>query len=219
MGRINRLDQDEVLTVRTYKTVPGAQIAWANTYELIVDDPSQDANEVTTRLNNLRNAFVTLERGLLNVAYTLDRIIISSYVADSRPYDPYTFASFTVSLPGQFSSPGNPLVPLQLCVLVKRLTNFGRQGNILYRGIVTRNETTVTPSGTVVSAARVSAIETALNTFLNAIRQLGFDLVMARGQDQVEIGTLRRVSALEVKQDMRFKKLNNRYFDKVRNPN
>jgi hypothetical protein len=219
MGRINRLDQDEVLTVRTYKTVPGAQIAWANTYELIVDDPSQDVNEVTTKLNNLRNAFVTLERGLLNVSYTLDRIIISSYVADSQPYDPFTFVSYTVSLPGQFSSPGNPLVPLQLCVLAKRLVGFGRQGNILYRGIVTRNETTVTPTGTVISAARVTAIETALNNFLNAIRQLGFDLVMARGVQQVEVGTLRRVTGLEVKQDMRFKKLNNRYFDKVRNQN
>jgi hypothetical protein len=219
MSRINRLDLDEVLTVRTYKTVPGAQIAWANTYELIVDNPSQDVTEVTNRLNNLRDVFVTLERGLLNVAYTLDRIIISSYVADSRPYDPFTFASYTISLPGQFTSGSNPLVPLQLCVLVKRLTNFGRQGNILYRGIVTRNETTVTPTGTVVSAARINAIETALNTFLNAIRQLGFDLVMARGTQQVEVGTLRRVRALEAKQDMRFKKLNNRYFDRVRNPN
>jgi hypothetical protein len=219
MGRINRLEEDEVLTVRTYKTVPGAQIAWANTYELIVDNPSQDVTEVTTRLNNLRNAFITLERGLLNAAYTLDRIIISSYVADSQPYDPFTFVSYTVSLPGQFTSGSNPLVPLQLCVLAKRLTNFGRQGSLLYRGIVTRNETTVTPTGTVISAARVTAIENALNNFLTAIRQLGFDLVMARGREQVEIGTLRRVVGIEVKQDMRFKKLNNRYFDKVRNQN
>jgi hypothetical protein len=219
MGRINRLDEDEVLTVRTYKTVPGAQIAWANTYELIVDDESQDVNEVTTRLGNLRNAFVTLERGLLNVSYTLDRIIISSYVADSQPYDPFTFVSETIGLPGQFTSGSNPLVPLQLCVLVKRLTNFGRQGNILYRGIVTRNETTVTPTGTIVSSARITAIENALNTFLNTIRQLGFDLVMARGREQVEIGTLRRVVRLEAKPDMRFKKLNNRYFDRVRNSN
>jgi hypothetical protein len=104
-------------------------------------------------------------------------------------------------------------------VLAKRLVAFGRQGNLLYRGIVTRNETTVTPTGTVISAARVTAIETALNNFLNAIRQLGFDLVMARGVQQVEVGTLRRVTGLEVKQDMRFKKLNNRYFDKVRNQN
>jgi hypothetical protein len=156
---------------------------------------------------------------LLNAAYTLDRIIISSYVADSQPYDPFTFVSYTVSLPGQFTSGSNPLVPLQLCVLAKRLTNFGRQGSLLYRGIVTRNETTVTPTGTVISAARVTAIENALNNFLTAIRQLGFDLVMARGREQVEIGTLRRVVGIEVKQDMRFKKLNNRYFDKVRNQN
>jgi len=156
MGQINRLDQDEVLTVRTYKIVPGAQIAWANTYELIVDNPSQDVGEVATRLFNLRGAFVTLERGLLNVAYVLDRIIISSYVADSQPYNPFTFASYTIGLPGQFTSGTNPLVPLQLCVLAKRLVDFGRQGSLLFRGIVTRNETTVTPTGTIISANRIS---------------------------------------------------------------
>jgi hypothetical protein len=43
-----------------------------------------------------------------------------------------------------------------------------------------------------------------------------FDLGMVRGTQTVETQTLRVVSALNVKSDMRFKKLNNRYFDKVR---
>jgi hypothetical protein len=39
---------------------------------------------------------------------------------------------------------------------------------------------------------------------------------MARGQEAVEVGTLRRVNGFEVKPTMTYKKLNNRYFDRLR---
>jgi hypothetical protein len=219
MSLLSRLDQDEVLTVRTYKVVPNAEIAWANTYELIVDDPSQNVDEVAARLSALKDVFVTLERGLLNAAYLLDRIIISTYVPDGTPYNPYTFASYTISQPGLYFTPGNPLLPLQLCALIKRLVNFGRQGSLLYRGIVAANDASITPGGTIIEPGRANAIANLLNNFIGAVRQLGFDLVMARGRESVEVGTLRRVTGTEVKRDMRFKKLNNRYFDKARNTN
>jgi hypothetical protein len=216
MALLNRLDQDEVLTVRTYKVLPNAQIAWANTYELMVDDPSVDVNEVTTRLQNLKNVFVALERGLLNAAYFLDRIIISTYVPDGTPYNPYTFASYTIGQPGTYVTPGNPLLPLQLCTLIKRLVSYGRQGSILYRGAVAANDAVITPSGTVIDSNRINQIASLFNTFINGVTQLGFSLVMARGQQAVEVGTLRKLTGFEVKPDMRFKKLNNRYFDKAR---
>jgi hypothetical protein len=219
MARLNRLEEDEVLTVRTYKIVPNAQIAWANTYEVICDQPEQDPNQAELRLLQLADALTTLERGLLSTAFVLDRIVISTYVADSQPYDPFTFTSYTISQAGTYPAAGNAPLALQFCALVKRLTPFGRQGNILYRGIVGSADATITPSGTTIRQARITAIETRLNDFLTAIRNFGFDLVMARGVQTVEIGTLRRVRALEVKQDMRFKKLNNRWFDKTRQSN
>jgi len=219
MGRLNRLEQDEVLTVRTYKIIPNAQLAWANTYEVICDQAAQTPDQAELRLFQLTDALATLEKGLLSSAFILDRIVVSTYVADSRPYDPFTFASYTISQPGTYSASGNPPLALQFCTLVKRLTPFGRQGNILYRGIVGSVDATITPSGTTIRQARVTVIETRLNDFLTAIRNFGFDLVMARGTQTVEVGTLRRVRALEVKADMRFKKLNNRWFDKVRQSN
>jgi hypothetical protein len=217
MSLLSRLDVDEVLTVRTYKVLPGAPLAWANTYELIVDNGSVDVNEVAARLNDLKNAFVNLERNLLNVAYVLDRIIISTYVPDGTPYNPYTFASYAVNQSGTYTSGTNPLLPLQLCTVVKRIVNFGRQGTLLYRGIVTRNDAEITPGGTIISVNRANAISSLLNTWIAAVRQAGFDLVMARGSQSVEIGTLRRVTGLSVRREMTFKKLNNRYFDRVRN--
>jgi hypothetical protein len=216
MARLNRLEQDEVLTVRTYKIIPNAQLAWANTYEVICDQEAPTPAQAEQRLFQLIDALTTLEKSLLSAAFVLDRIVVSTYVADSRPYDPFTFASYTISQAGTYSTASNPPLALQFCTLVKRLTPFGRQGNILYRGIVGSADATITPSGTSIRQARITAIETKLNDFLTAIRNFGFDLVMARGVQSVEVGTLRRVRALEVKQDMRFKKLNNRWFDKAR---
>jgi hypothetical protein len=216
MSQLNRLEEDEVLTVRTYKVVPNAEIAWANTYEVIVDQPTIDPSQTVQRLSALRNAFVTLERGLLNAAYILDRIIISTYVPDGTPYNPFTFVSYTISQPGTYFTPGNPLLPLQFCTLIKRIVNFGRQGSILYRGAVAANDAIVTSGGTLIETARRNVITGLFNSFISAVQQAGFDLVMARGREAVEIGTLRRVAGIEVKDKMTFKKLNNRYFDKAR---
>ena len=216
MSLLSRLDQDEVLTARTYKVLPNSQVAWANTYELIVDDPSQNVTEVSNRLNAVKNALVTLERTLLGTPYVLDRVIISTYVPDGVPYNPYTFASYPVGLFGLYNTPPAFLLPLQLCTLVKRSVSFGRQGSLLFRGIVNSNDANTSSAGTVIVGGRLNAIANQLNTFLSAIRQQGFDLVMARGQEAVEVGTLRRVNGFEVKPTMTYKKLNNRYFDRLR---
>jgi hypothetical protein len=183
---------------------------------LIVDDPTQNRSEVVARLNALKNAFVALERGLLGTPYVLDRVIISTYVPDGVPYNPYTFVSFPVNLFGVYNTLSNLILPLQLCTVIKRSVAFGRQGTLLFRGIVNSNDSDTTGGGTVIRGTRLNAITTALNTFLNAVRQQGFDLVMARGQDSVEVGTLRRVTGFEVKPNMTYKKLNNRYFDRLR---
>jgi hypothetical protein len=216
MGLLSVLDQDEVITVRTYKLVPGAQVAWANTYELIVDDASQDRNEVVTRLNALKNAFVNLERPLLGTPYVLDRIVISTYVPDGTRYNPYTFVSFPVNLSGTYNTPPAFVLPLQFCTVIKRSVAFGRQGTLLYRGAVNSNDSFTSSAGTTIVAGRLNGIIGLFNTFLGAVRQLGFDLVMARGRESVEIGTLRRVTGFEGKTVMTFKKLNNRYFDRLR---
>jgi len=219
MGRLDRLEVDEVLTVRTYKTIPNTQIAWANTYEVINDTDTPDIAQVTSRLSALKNAFVQAERGLLNALFLLDRVVISSYVPDGVPYDPFTFVSYTVGMPGLYTNGNDPPLPLQLCALIKRRSPFGRQGSILYRGAVGSPDAVVTPTGTVIVQRRVTEIESLFNTLLNNIRNLGFDLVLARGREVVEIGTLRRVGGIEVKPTMTFKKLNNRYFDKLRQQN
>jgi hypothetical protein len=216
MGSLANLEIGEALTVRTYKVVPGQPLAWANTYEILSNQPASQLDQVVLILERLRDIIVSFERSILNAAYVLDRIVVSTYVPDGTPYDPYTFVSFPIGLAGQYFTPGNPLLPLQFCALVKRIVNFGRQGNILFRGIVAANDAEITPSGTVIKPNRVDSIQSALNTFMSELATYGFSLAMVRGRQAVETSTLRLVSALNAKRDMTFKQLNNRYFDKVR---
>jgi len=145
--------------------------------------------------------------------------VVSSYVADSRPYDPYTFTSIPINLPGQYSVTTIRPLPLEMCTLVKRAVPFGRQGNILYRGIVVIPDADITATGTTIRSARLQAIQQAVNNFYDALAGQNFALVMASGREQVDRRTLRYVLELSVKSDMRFKKLKNRYFDKQRNTN
>jgi hypothetical protein len=219
MGTLANLEIGEPITVRVYKLVPNAPVAWANTYELISRQAVSDIQGASSTLMNLKNIIVAFERSILNAAYIIDRVICSTYVADGSPYNPYSFASFAVNLPGLYSTPGNLLLPLQLCTLVKRVVAFGRLGNLLYRGIVTSTDATITSSGTVIKQSRLENIQNALSDFMGNLANNGFDLAMVRGTTTPETQTLRLVSSLSVKPDMRFKKLNNRYFDKIRNTN
>lgn len=219
MATLENLEIGEPITVRVYKTVPNAPIAWANTYEVLSRLAVTDAQGAVSNLMNLVNIIVAFERSLLNAAYIIDRVVCSTYVPDGAPYNPFSFATYAVNQAGGYVTPGNPLLPLQLCTLVKRDVAFGRLGNLLYRGIVAANDATITSSGTVINQGRLEQIQNALANFMGNLYNAGFDLAMVRGRQTVETQTLRLVTSLSVKQDMRFKKLNNRYFDKVRNTN
>jgi hypothetical protein len=219
MAPLTTINAGDVLTVRVYKVLNPVQIAWANTYEIRSDNAYSGESNVSDILQTLRDLFANFERSLLFNEYLVDRVVFSTYVADSRPYDPFTFVSYPVNLAGQYTSPGFRPLPLEFCTLVKRAVPFGRQGNILYRGIVTTRDANITSAGATIIPARLNVIQDAVNTFYTSLRSLNFRLVLASGRNAVDPSTLRNVTSLSVKNDMRFKKLNNRYFDRTRNQN
>jgi hypothetical protein len=219
MSSLKTIEADEVLTVRVYKRVPFQETAWANTYEVLSLSSISDTAQVESALDQLKDIFVALEKGILDYHYIVDRVVISTYVPDGNPYDPYTFTVYTVSQYGEYITQDNQVMPLQFCTLVKRRVSFGRQGNLLYRGVVGTHNATITGGGTIISSIRISQITAALESFMNSLQSAGWRLVMASGKPQVDVNTLRIVNDLEVKKEMRFKKLNNRYFDKEREQN
>jgi hypothetical protein len=201
---INNITQGEVFTVRIYKRLEGQE--WANSYEVQATDNSSDP---TISIGNLRNWLVGLERAIHLSDVFFDRITISTYQPDSQPYDPTRFVSFPIFLQGQRARSGDELT-LAICLFVRRETNFGRSGKLLYRGVLQEGD--VAGYKSALLTASITTLQNAINTAWSA-RPAFWRLVVASGaplptdvREVVNLG----VSAFTV-----VKKLDNRYFDRA----
>jgi hypothetical protein len=200
--------QGDVLTVRSYKQYVG--YAWANNYEV---EATQNISNPSTALEFLANRIALLERDLHLVGVVIDRVTISTYVPDSRPYNPNTLATFPFSLPCARLAPSEVL-PLELCLFVRRNTTFGRDGRILYRGCLMESDMTATAFRPLLTSAAVNTLQSVINNWQSIGLGAEFRLVMASGFPNVT--TVRPVTNLQVSEKMVVKKYNNRYFR--RNP-
>lgn len=109
----------------------------------------------------IAEAFASFHRGLLFSYYDVDRVVISTVEADSKPYDPSAVFSLPVAMPG-LETPTGVAFPLTDVIHVRKLCGFGRNGHLFLRGgLATDN---VTSSSGVPRLVSPSAINTALIT-------------------------------------------------------
>jgi len=125
---IDAVQSGEIFTVRVYKQHAG--FGWANTYE--VQAAVEPINSVTA-IETMASAFVSLEQLIHLTPVTIDRVVVSTYIPDGQPYNPSSFTTIPVSLPGQRTVSGD-FLPLELCLFVRRNGAVGRDGRLLYRG-------------------------------------------------------------------------------------
>jgi hypothetical protein len=201
---LRNIAQGEVVTVRIYKQYVG--FSWANNYELQattnINDPAQSLADMVDRL-------VVLERLLHLQGVIIDRATVSSYAPDSQPYNPDTLTTFPYSLSGQRSAPGEVL-PLELCLFVRRNVNFGRDGRLLYRGCLTENDMAAAAFRPLLTSSTVNNIQNAINDWYQQGVGSEWRLVMASGTPQPT--SIRTIVGLQVSEKMTVKKVNNRYF-------
>jgi hypothetical protein len=119
-------------TVKIFKSfVDAPEKEWSNSYE--VNGPGAiDLQFATATVN----AIVAGERSIHRTYVEFIRGVVSTFVADSAPYDPNTFV--TVDISGTGSRPGNTgnREPIDVVLWVKRLAASGRSGKLFYRGVV-----------------------------------------------------------------------------------
>jgi len=101
---------------------------WANSYEF-----RSNAAGDTTALESLASALVLFEQGLHLPSVGFDHVLVSTWEADSKPYDPDTFLSIPQTVSGTNSAGGTP-EPLDMCLSVRRIPSSGRFGHLFYRG-------------------------------------------------------------------------------------
>jgi hypothetical protein len=200
------ITQGEVLTVRSYKQFTG--FSWANNYEV---EALQDIANPATALEFLAQRIAVLERDLHLVGVIIDRVTISTYVPDSQPYNPNTLATFPLSISCTRPAPSQVL-PLELCLFVRRNTTFGRDGRILYRGCLMEIDMEAASFRPLLAASAVTTLQSIITNWQSIGVGNEFRLVMASGFPVVT--NVRPINNLQVSEKIVVKKYNNRYFRK-----
>jgi len=201
---LRNIAQGEVVTVRIYKQFGG--YLWANNYEVAA---TTNVPDPVVALQELADRLVTLERNIHLRGVFIDRVTISSYAPDSQPYDPDTLATFPYTLEGVRNYNGEA-VPLELCLFVRRSTNFGRDGRLLYRGCLSEGDITAPSFRSVLTSAARSSFQSILDTWQQQGPGSVWVLVMASGTPNPT--SIRRVISLQASEKVVVKKFNNRYF-------
>lgn len=115
-----------IRTIKYLSTNPDNK--WANSYE-VVSSGATGSGELLT----LGSAIVLFEQTMSLSQVRFDHMIISTWAADSKPYNPATFMS--VPLTGGGAAPAaTDALPLSQCLSVARVADSGRFGHVFYRG-------------------------------------------------------------------------------------
>jgi len=205
---LSTINQGNVLTVRSYKQFAG--FAWANNYEV---EATQDITNPVSALQFLVERIAFLERDIHLNSVVIDRITVSTYIPDSRPYNPNTLAVYPLSINCTRPMSANVL-PLELCLFVRRNVDFGRDGRLLYRGCLTEDDMFAQSFRPLITTNAVNSIQSIINSWRTVGVGSSFRLVMASGFPNVS--NVRNVVGLQVSEKIVVKKYNNRYFR--RNP-
>lgn len=194
----------EVFSIRTYKRASG--YSWANTYEIRVF-----ADGLTTSdLANAAIAITNAERQFHFTFVNFYKTVVSTYVPDTRPYNPVNFTTLTLSLYGQRGPGGSQLLPLTTCVFARFGTEVGRPGKRFYRGCLHEGDVDGVLVSHFIAQGTRDAIEAALGQIVGVFAP-SIELVTARGTPSPT--DVRRIVFVNVSELSVNRKLDNRYFD------
>jgi len=152
---------DDLFILRIVKhlaTNPDRQ--WANSYEFRAVGAGSESD-----LLAMAQAFVSFESELHGTAVHFDRFLVSTWEADSVPYDPAAFIAVSLSDVGQ-KVMASDIEPLNMVLSVTRVATTGRFGHLFFRGVLQEVEV-VSPAGKPTLVNR-SAIQTDIDNALGA---------------------------------------------------
>lgn len=129
---------------------------WKNTWEIDLGIGGFWAND----LQVVAEAFGDFHRALLLPFYYVDHVVISTIAEDGEPYNPDTFATVPINLPGTMAiDPSATALPLTNVLHVRKNVVRGRPGKLMLRGVLNSNDIETVPGGVVrlINQAQFSA--------------------------------------------------------------
>lgn len=152
---------DDLLTVRVIKNlVTNPLNKWANSYELQIK-----AGVATGDITALCMALVRFEKAIHRDVVQFDHMVISTWEADSVPYNPSSFIVVSLTGNGEVGEVGDNLA-LDKVLVVVRQPIVGRFGHLFYRGVLNEADTEAPAGRTVLTdpAGTAATIASAVST-------------------------------------------------------
>lgn len=213
---------DEVFRVTVRKALQSNPSAsWINTYEIRAqaDNGNGGAFPSTAVLDEVAQVIVNWERRLHLTSVLFTRYVVSTWVADTEPYNGDEFLAVPINLTGTVVPTGDPL-GLNQCLFIERQPVGGRTGKLYLRGCLTEQNVEAVSGRTNLLNAFRDAINTDLNdpdnggdllTSLSSNWQA--QLVMA-GRNSADAVVVRPVVGLVASDRVVTKKTDNRWFNR-----
>jgi len=161
MASVLSIAEEDKFIIRTVKThIANPADEWANSYEF-VSTAAQDE----TSLFALMEIVAEFEKHIHLATVELIRVSASTWVPDSKPYNPETFISITASGVGDNPDSSAP-IGLSNCLAVARVAASGRFGHLFFRGVLTEDAVEAPAGKTVLSdkPAQQAIVDGALDT-------------------------------------------------------
>jgi hypothetical protein len=114
--------------------------SWQNSYEFVAG-----SSGVLSDLEDLAGVILDFEQQIHNTFTQFEQVSVSTWTADSVPYDPDAFLVVPTDLQGTRDTTG-ALAAITTCWNVSRPCLSGRTGHIFYRNVFAQSDLTA-PSG------------------------------------------------------------------------
>lgn len=140
-------EADDLFTVRVRKYLDtNPDNKWVNSYEFQALDAGDEGD-----LLALGTKVVAFEQGLHYENVVFEALLISTWVADSVPYDPFAFISSPLTGFGTRAPDAEELLGLSNCMDVRRFAATGRYGHLFYRGCLVESEVSAPAGKTIIT--------------------------------------------------------------------
>lgn len=199
----------EIVTARVIKShTLNPSLKWANTYEVRLSDFASTAEAVS-----VLSTILTFEQKIHNELTLIEYGTISTWVADSEPYDANEFVRLNANVLGQRLLGVQQPEDLRVCLRMSVGAATGRTGYRLYRNVLFRGEIhapagidTFVDSGAVSSFLAGAVSDSLFSDLVNSEASIPH-LVLHSATSSRAVGSL-GVAGITVKA------LNNKYFDR-----
>lgn len=119
---------NDLFIFRTFKSLTtNPANKWVNSYEFRAIDTGTTGDLIT-----LASTIVTFESAMSLETTNFERVVISTWEADSVPYDPDAFYALSLTDVGQVNLTTDPIA-LNTCQIVTRQATSGRFGHLFFR--------------------------------------------------------------------------------------